>query len=528
MKKTLLVKLLLSLMIWISVHGVHAQVREVLVRANADLTLLKDFPDVNSGYDMNNQLCNFDSIGPYGGANSPEETWVRWDLGSIEAEIGEGEEILYVEAIFRVSWNSDDPDLAQGYRALHLDDSFDYWNEGNGVPDGAIDNLDGLTWNKAKEINDFEDPLFHDTIYVKQQATVLPNKEFIPILEAVQKELSGDGNKLLTLRMAPYYTDLEMRKKWLGFIALQSPAGAWSLEVDDEGFPLEAPQLKFYIGKNQEKFSDFGAMGNITNFTRKPDEFGFWMVAEDEGDDRLQLMKKTDVDQETWNPAALAVFNDAVYQDFEISLKAKMNYTTPSGAFFPYNDFIMAFGYEDPDNFSYYAFYGNDESGAFKVVDGTRIRVGEAKPMPAMSDTLYHSYKVIRSGSTLTVYIDDVEYHNITDDQLNAEGKAGFGSHNDVVFFDDFVEKDYTVGLPEHSETVLSIYPNPASSELTIEAAQGIDAFSLMDITGKLIMSGQSRESGRTVLDIADIQNGIYILNTDIDGNRQSHKIIKN
>jgi len=139
-------------------------------------------------------------------------------------------------------------------------------------------------------------------------------------------------------------------------------------------------------------------------------------------------MKKTDVDQETWNPAALAVFNDAVYQDFEISLKAKMNYTTPSGAFFPHNDFIMAFGYEDPDNFSYYAFYGNDESGAFKVVDGPRIRIGEAKPMPDISDTLYHSYKIIRSGSTVTVYIDDVEYHNITDDQLNAGGKAGFGS----------------------------------------------------------------------------------------------------
>ena len=526
MKRNLLNQLVALLLIFMAATGLQAQVREVLLRANADVTLLKDFPDVNSGHDLNNQLCNFDSIGPYGGTNSPEETWVRWDLGAIESEIGEGEEILYVEAVFRVSWNSDDPEIAQGFRTLHLDNSFDFWNEGNGVPGGAVDNLDGLTWNKAKGINDFEDASMHDTLYVKQQATILPSKEFVPVLEAVQNELSEDGNKLLTLRLVPFYTDLEMRKKWLGFIALQSPAGAWSLEVDEEGFPLDAPQLKFYIGKNQDQFSD-GAMGRISNYNLKPEEFGYWMVANDEGDARMQLMKKTEIDQEKWNPGAVAVFKDAVYQDFEISLKAKMNYTTPSGAFFPYNDFIMAFGYEDPDNFSYYAFYGNDESGAFKVADGIRSRIGEANPIPAMIDTSYHSYKVVRAGSLITVFIDGTEYHSITDDMLNTEGKVGFGSHNDVVFFDDFTEKDYGVGVENHADRGFVVFPNPASSQINIHSTGSIQSCKVLDICGKVVLSGQNLGSGNIILDISGLQNGIYILNVNIAGERFAQKIIK-
>ncbi|MEN8227687.1 MAG: T9SS type A sorting domain-containing protein [Bacteroidota bacterium] len=529
MRRTLLVTMVTSLLLWIAATDVHAQVKEVLLRCEADVTLLKDFPDINAGYDLNNQLCNFDSVGPLGGTNSPEEAWVRWDLGAIESEIGEGEEILYVEAVFRVSWNSDVPEIAQGFHALHLDDSFDFWNEGNGVSGdgGAVDNLDGLTWNKAKGINDFEDAVFHDTLYSKQQAKILPNKEYIPVLDAVQKELSGEGNKLFTLRMVPYHNSIEDRKRWLGFISLQSPAANWALEVDDEGYPLHAPQLKFYIGKHQEKFSDHGRMGVISNYSVKPDDFGYWMVADDEGDAKMQLMKKTTVDQETWNPAALAVFNDAEFQDFEISVKAKLTDTTQTGVLIPFNDFIMAFGYVDPDNFSYYAFYGNDESGTFQVVDGIRKRVGDAKPMPALSDALYHSYKMTRTGSTVTVFIDDVEYQSINNDSLNVAGKVGFGSHNDAVFFDDFFEKDYGVGVADLTSAALSIYPNPVSSELVIESTRGIDAYRLMDITGKLILSGHNRSSGQTVLDISEVPDGLYILFTDIAGNHSSHKIIK-
>ncbi|MEN8227686.1 MAG: T9SS type A sorting domain-containing protein [Bacteroidota bacterium] len=523
MKKMLLPKMVTILLIWTSVMSVNAQVREVMLRCNADLVLFKSEPDINSGYDPNNQICNCDTLTD--GTPSTRDTWVRWDLGTIESEVGEGEEILYVEAVFRVSYNSPDPEAAQGFRVMHLDDSFDFWNEGNGVRNGPGDNLDGLTWNKAKGINDFEDASFHDTLYVKQQATVLPNKEYVPVLEAVQKELSGEGNKLLTLRLAPYHRAEPGR--WLGFISLQSPAADWSLEVDDDGFPVEAPQLKFYIGKYQEEFSDHGKMGNISNYTVTPDDFGYWMVADDEGDAKMQLMKKTTVDQETWNPAGLAVFNDAGYQDFEISVKAKLTDTTQTGILIPFNDFIMAFGYEDPENFSYYAFYGNDESGVFKVVDGIRKRVGEANPVPALSDALYHNYKIIRTGSAVTAYIDDVEYQSITNDSLNVAGKVGFGSHNDAVLFDDFFEKDYGVGVADYTSTAISIYPNPASSELVIESTQGIDGYRLLDISGKLIFSGHNRNSSRTVLDISEFPDGIYILVTIIAESQSFHKIIK-
>lgn len=527
MKKHLYLKLLFTIVSLLLISNAQAQIKEVLLRCNADVTLMEDHPDLNAGYDPNNEMCNIDSVGVFGGTDSPEEAWIRWDISTIEDEIGAGEEVLYVEAIFRVTWNSDAPDIAQGFRVLHLDDSFDFWQEGNGAYGGAIDNLGGLTWNKAKSINDFEDPAFHDTVYIKQKAVLLPNNEYVPLLDAVQNEFSDDGNKLLTIRVVPFFDDREDRKRWLGFLSLQSPVNDWGLETDNDGYPLYAPNLKFYIGKSQYRFSEYGKMGDISNFNVKPGEFGYWMVADDEGDTRLQLMKKTEVDQETWNPGAVAIFDEAEFQDFDLSLKAKMNYTTPSGAFFPFNDFIIPFGYEDADNFSYYAFYGNNESGAFKVIDGVRERVGDANPMPSMMDTLYHSYNIVRAGSTITVYIDDVEYHSITDDALSTKGKIGVGSHNDVVFFDDFIEANYDVSVFNSPTFELNIFPIPASDKLNISSEKNIDKYKLFDTTGRVIFSEENIRERYITLDLSGLSSGIYFLNTESNGLLNSQKVIK-
>ncbi|MEN8210065.1 MAG: T9SS type A sorting domain-containing protein, partial [Candidatus Fermentibacteria bacterium] len=121
----------------------------------------------------------------------------------------------------------------------------------------------------------------------------------------------------------------------------------------------------------------------------------------------------------------------------------------------------------------------------------------------------------------------DVEYHSISNDSLNMIGKVGVGSHNDAVFFDDFFEKDYAVGIGDQTSTAISIYPNPASSELVIESTQGIDEYSLLDISGRLIYSGHNRNSGRMILDISEFPDGIYVLVTNIAGSKSTHKIIK-
>ncbi len=533
MKRSLLFKIMLvPVIMLISGSSVFSQTRQILLRCNADVTLLKAKPDLNLGYDYSNEMCNWDSINVYGGNDSPEESWVRWDLGDIHNALQPGEQILYVEAIFRVSWNSGDTVNAQGYRILHLwNQAFDSWNEGNGVPGGAQDNLNGLTWNKAKAFPvDFEDPSYHDTLFVKKYAGVVPQKEYVDVYKAVESELSDTGNKILTLRVVPYDYDYEniVWKKWLGFISLNSPASSWNLEVDEDGYPVEAPHLRFYVGLPMQRFSDWTKMGDTAYYTFKPSSFGTWMVEEDEGDIRLHLAQKTTVDTNYWNPGAVAVYNDTSFTDFTLTLDAKMNYVTPSGVFFPYNDFIAVFGYQDPDNFSYFAFYGDDESGAFTVIDGKRYRVGEQNYTPALSDTTYHSYKLIRSGSDITVYIDDNEYYTISNDSLGAAGKVGVGSHNDAVFFDNIHVEGYDTPSAVRSirtDMDVSLYPNPASDEITLSSTELLTGYTIHNVIGKTVRRGVFSDSYK--LNVSDLPFGVYFLTVEANNKQTIKKFIK-
>ncbi len=531
MKRIILIKNVAVLAALFLTFNLAAQIKEVSIRANADATLLKDMQNFNAGYDYSNQLCNYDSVGPYGGTDSPEESWIRWDLSEIESQIGEGEEILYAEVELLISWNSSDPNVAQGYRALYLKDAFDYWVEGNGISDGSqLDNLNGITWNSALQIGDFEDPSNHDTIFVKERAGVVPEFEKFEVTEQIKSELNDGKNKVLTLRMVPYFNDPNGRKKWLGFLTLQSnnaPGWGANLPLDDEGYPLYSPHIKVYIGKQINKFSDYGAMGDIRNYSLKPDKFGYWMVAEDEGSDRLQIMKKTSIDTTTWVPAAVAVFNDSTYQDFDISVKAKMNYTTPSGAFFPFNDFIMIFGYEDPDNFTYFAFYGDNESGVYKVTDGIRSQIGETSAQPALSDTLYHTYRLTRTGTEVTAYIDGESYFTVNDNGIGTNGKIGLGSHNDVVFFDDFTDGREPSAIFEKASFRTVIYPNPVINKIAIHTEKPMTSVKVINVLGNTIYSKDRINSSNTTIDLSDVPQGIYFIVTEVNGVKKADKIIK-
>lgn len=525
-KKVLFITLTSILVLTLSLNT-QAQVREIILRCDADATILKDKPNMNNGYDWSNEICNFDSIGALGGTDSPEESWVRWNLSEIEGQLKDGEEILYVETSFRIAWNSDDPLLAQGYKMMHLDNKFDIWNEGNGYYAGAADNLNGLTWNVAKGFGDFEDEANYSLIHEKEIAGIVPDFETADVYDAIMKELSNEGNKIFTVRLTPYHNEVSDLKRWLGFISLQSPIADWALEMDDDGYPTTAPQLKFYVGKPQVVFQASNPMGNIENYNVKPSEFGYWMVADDEGDAKLNILKTTDIDKDTWNPAALAIYNNETFKDFDLSLKAKMNYTTPSGAFYPYNDFIIAFGYEDADNFSFFAFYGNDESGVFKVVDGVRERVADAFPVPALRDTAYHDYALVRTGSTITAFVDGNEYYTVTDDALNAEGKLGVGSHNDIVFFDDIQEKSIKVSSKVLENQNVSIYPNPVQSSLTINSSNLLHAYSIMNLAGQVIMVDNHVEAKSIRVDLSSMSDGVYFIRTKSSTGIQIQKIIK-
>ena len=77
-----------------------------------------------------------------------------------------------------------------------------------------------------------------------------------------------------------------------------------------------------------------------------------------------------------------------------------------------------------------------------------------------------------------------------------------------------------SVGLPEN-ETLFSIYPTITSGVLFMETSSAVSerwTFSICDLQGRKIMGGNVNDpSGRSKIDVSDLQDGQYVIISDQD-----------
>jgi hypothetical protein len=64
------------------------------------------------------------------------------------------------------------------------------------------------------------------------------------------------------------------------------------------------------------------------------------------------------------------------------------------------------------------------------------------------------------------------------------------------------------------SANSLTIYPNPANSEVVVELPEfrGVTAIEVRDLTGKLVVSKSSSSIDREILNISELNKGIYLM----------------
>ena len=284
------------------------------------------------------------------------------------------------------------------------------------------------------------------------------------------------------------------------------------------------PKLHVYYGYEPDSiFSDISDFGNAKNFTTLINsgsdfrlwynEVGIWVVVEDQGDSRFKLNERPAPINKT--PGGYAIYNLDTYGDFDITLKAKLN-KLKDDALDPKADFIVVFGYEGYLDYSYMRFTGEDINGFYLVntTDGGILtEVGDLEATPAVSDTMYHDYRLVRSGTSVTAYIDGTEYLTVDDAALGTEGKIGMGSYNDIVFFDDFKE-----GAGEQSSVKglsmpdFKIYPNPVSDVLHVDAEQEIHVITIQNVLGQQINKISNIRSNTVDLNISELNSGIYFI----------------
>ncbi|MEE9463808.1 MAG: T9SS type A sorting domain-containing protein, partial [Bacteroidales bacterium] len=167
-------------------------------------------------------------------------------------------------------------------------------------------------------------------------------------------------------------------------------------------------------------------------------------------------------------------------------------------------------------------------NGIYLVDTTGAVEVGDLNTTPAVSDTAYHDYRLVRAGSTLTAYIDGTEYLSVTDDALGTEGGIGMGSYNDIALFDDFAEGEGPSAVNELIQTNFKIYPNPAGDYLNVDADNIIQELVITNIIGQEMLTIRDIGSRSTLINTTGFKNGIYFITVcGIDGSPSTDKFIK-
>ncbi len=98
-----------------------------------------------------------------------------------------------------------------------------------------------------------------------------------------------------------------------------------------------------------------------------------------------------------------------------------------------------------------------------------------------------------------------------------------------IVYFDNIyfsVNQPTTLGNTKFEKSSLKVYPNPATSNLTIEAKNAIERVSVHNVLGQEVLS-RSPKTNNTTLDISNLQKGTYIVRTTSEGATETTKVIK-
>ena len=97
-----------------------------------------------------------------------------------------------------------------------------------------------------------------------------------------------------------------------------------------------------------------------------------------------------------------------------------------------------------------------------------------------------------------------------------------------VVYVDNiYLYRAATATTDTFNTSNVRLYPNPTSTSLTIEAKDAIENIAIYNILGQEVIS-KNPMSNTMTLDVSNLQNGLYFVNTTIDGKTATTKFIKN
>jgi hypothetical protein len=96
-----------------------------------------------------------------------------------------------------------------------------------------------------------------------------------------------------------------------------------------------------------------------------------------------------------------------------------------------------------------------------------------------------------------------------------------------TVYVDNiYLHKNTVLGTSKFETSKVKMYPNPVKNTLTIEANSEIQRVSVFNILGQEVMKA-SPKSNTATLQTNELQKGVYMVTTEIDGKVSTSKVVK-
>ena len=80
----------------------------------------------------------------------------------------------------------------------------------------------------------------------------------------------------------------------------------------------------------------------------------------------------------------------------------------------------------------------------------------------------------------------------------------------------------------EEISSSLLLYPNPVKNELIIATEMNVEEIAIHDIYGRTMRQQVNKTTGQQVIEVADLENGIYFINIKTDKGNIVRRFIKN
>ncbi|WP_026755727.1 T9SS type A sorting domain-containing protein [Sediminibacter sp. Hel_I_10] len=167
-------------------------------------------------------------------------------------------------------------------------------------------------------------------------------------------------------------------------------------------------------------------------------------------------------------------------------------------------------------------------------------------------ETMSHEGRVeILNGSEVSFVFNNINLPDSNNDEPNSHGFIAYKikPNADVVLGDIFyntadiyfdfnppiitntatTEIVETLSLTNVNTHSFNVFPNPAQSDLTVKGNRSINHVTIVDVNGRLLKSiKRSGLTSSTIINVEDLNSGIYFLNIESESTKQVVKFVKN